>query len=139
MSDMIFVNLPVANLERSKAFYSELGFENNPVFTDETAACMVLNDHFAVMLISHPRWGEFTKRPIPSKDSSEVMIAMPRENRAAVDALLDVAKKLGGTPDVNPTQDLGFMYNRSFTDIDGHIWEAFWMDMEFFPGNEKTG
>ena len=63
------------------------------------------------------------------------MIAMPRENRAAVDALLDVAKKLGGTPDVNPTQDLGFMYNRSFTDIDGHIWEAFWMDMESFPGN----
>ena len=63
MSDMIFVNLPVSNLEQSKSFYSALGFENNPVFTDETAACMVLNEHFAVMLISHPRWNEF-KTPL---------------------------------------------------------------------------
>ena len=138
MSDMIFVNLPVSNLEQSKSFYSALGFENNPVFTDETAACMVLNEHFEVMLISHPRWNEFTKRPIPPKDASEVMIAMPRDSKAAVDALLDVATKLGGTPDVNPTQDLGFMYNRSFTDLDGHIWEAFWMDMASFPETEKT-
>ena len=138
MSDMIFVNLPVSNLEQSKSFYSALGFENNPVFTDETAACMVLNEHFAVMLISHPRWNEFTKRPIPPKDASEVMIAMPRDSKAAADALLDVATKLGGTPDVNPTQDLGFMYNRSFTDLDGHIWEAFWMDMASFPETEKT-
>lgn len=132
MSNMIFVNLPVQDLESSKSFYTALGFENNPVFSDETAACMVLNASFAVMLISHPRWREFTTRPIPPEGSSEVMIAMPRESRAAVDALLEIAEKHGGSADVNPTQDLGFMYNRSLTDLDGHIWEVFWMDMDAF-------
>jgi predicted lactoylglutathione lyase len=139
MSDMIFVNLPVADLDASKAFYTALGFENNPVFTDESAACMVLNAHFAVMLITHPRWREFTDRPIPPKGSSEVMIAVPRENKEAVDATLDIAQKYGGTADVNAKQDLGFMYNRSLTDLDGHIWEVFWMDMAAFPGNAEQG
>lgn len=139
MSDMIFANLPVADLDASKAFYTAIGFVNNPTFTDATAACMVLNDHFAVMLITHARWAEFTQRPRPPAGASEVMLAVPRKDRATVDALVELAAKEGGTADVNPVQDAGFMYSRSMTDLDGHIWEWFWMDMSAFAGDAKEG
>lgn len=137
MSKMIFVNLPVADLKASMAFYTALGFKNNPTFTDETAACMVWSATISVMLITHPRWKEFTSRPIPPAGSSEVMLAISLENREAVDSMLEVTAKNGGTADVNKTQDLGFMYNRSLTDLDGHIWEAFWMDRSSFPADSK--
>jgi predicted lactoylglutathione lyase len=128
MAKMIFVNLPVADLPRSMAFYEALGFSNNPAFTDENAACMVWSDAIFVMIHTHDSWRRFTQRPIPSKDSSEVMLAISLDDRAAVDAMVDTVASLGGTADVNPTQDLGFMYNRPFADLDGHIWEPFWMD-----------
>ncbi|QEM82132.1 VOC family protein [Halomonas binhaiensis] len=128
MSRMIFVNLPVTDLDASKAFYSELGFENNPQFTDDTAACMVCSDAIYVMLLTHDKWRSFTDRPIPPATSSEVMLALTCDDRDAVDAMIETAARLGGTADINAIQDLGFMYNRSLTDPDGHIWEAVWMD-----------
>jgi len=128
MSKMIFVNLPVADLKASMAFYDALGFENNPQFTDETAACMVWSEAIHVMLLTHDKWRTFTNRPIPPADSSEVMLALSCENREAVDKMNEVAAKHGGTADINPKQDLGFMYNRNLADLDGHVWEMMWMD-----------
>ncbi|HET9131286.1 MAG TPA: VOC family protein, partial [Terriglobia bacterium] len=124
MSKMIFVNLPVKDLKTSMAFYTGLGFSNNPHFTDETAACMVWSDAIFVMLLTHPKWKTFTSRPIPPSTSSEVLLALSLDSRAAVDAMNETAAANGGTADINPKQDLGFMYNRSLADLDGHVWEA---------------
>jgi predicted lactoylglutathione lyase len=138
MSRMIFVNLPVANLDASKAFYEALGFTNNPQFSDDTAACMVWSEAIHVMLLTHGKWRTFTSRPIPPATSSEVMLALSCDSRDAVDAMNEAAAKHGGTADVNPVQELGFMYNRNLADLDGHVWEAFWMDMAAFGGGEQA-
>lgn len=129
MTRMIFVNLPVADLKASMAFYTALGFENNPQFTDETAACMVWSEAIHVMLLTHDKWRTFTDRPIPPSSSSEVMLALSFDSRDAVDAVNKAAADNGGTADINPIQDLGFMYNRNLADPDGHVWEMMWMDM----------
>ena len=129
MTRMIFVNLPVADLKASMAFYTALGFENNPQFTDETAACMVWSEAIHVMLLTHDKWRSFTDRPIPPSSSSEVMLALSFDSRDAVDAVNKAAADNGGTADINPVQDLGFMYNRNLADPDGHVWEMMWMDM----------
>ena len=128
MSTSIFVNLPVADLPKSKAFYEALGFKNNPQFTDETAACMVWSDTIFVMLLTHAKWQTFTTRPLPPKGTSEVMLALTCDSKDAVDQMNNAAAKFGGTADINPKQDLGFMYNRALADLDDHIWEAVWMD-----------
>ena len=134
MSKMIFVNLPVADLDRAMGFYAALGFTNNPEFTDDTAACMVWSEAIYVMLLTHEKWRTFTKRPIPPATASEVMLAITCDDREAVDAMNTVAVKNGGTADVNPPQDHGFMHSRSVADLDGHVWEAFWMDPAAIPG-----
>jgi uncharacterized protein len=136
MDRMIFVNLPVTDLDASMAFYKSIGFENNPQFTDDTTACMVWSEAIHVMLLTHEKWGTFTTRPIPPKTSSEVMLAISCENRDHVDDLNKSAAENGGTADVNPVQDLGFMYNRNLADPDGHVWEAMWMDMSAMPSDE---
>lgn len=129
MSRMLFVNLPVADLPASMAFYAALGFENNPQFTDETAACMVWSEAIYVMLLTHEKWRTFTDRPIPPSHSSEVMLALSHESRDIVDAVNEAAARHGGSADINPRQDPGFMYSRSLADPDGHVWEMMWMDM----------
>jgi predicted lactoylglutathione lyase len=133
MTKMIFINLPVNDLKASTAFYTSLGFRNNPQFSDETSACMVWSDAINVMLMTHAKWGTFTSRPIPPKSSSEVMLALSCDSRKAVDAMNDAAAAHGGQADVNPVQDHGFMYNRNLADLDGHVWEAMWMDMSAVP------
>src|SRR5690606_32958583 len=115
MSKMIFVNLPVADLKLSMTFYTALGFVNNPAFTDDSAACMVWSDSIHVMLLTHERWGTFTKRPIPPTTSSEVMLALTLDSREAVSTFADTAAANHGTADINPVQDLGFMFSRSLT------------------------
>lgn len=135
MSRMIFVNLPVADLAKSTTFYEAIGFTRNPQFSDDTAACMVLSDTISVMLLTHAKWQTFTSRPIPPSTSSEVMLAVSCENRDAVDAMNATAAAKGGTADINPMQDHGFMYNRTLADPDGHVWEAMWMDMSAFPSS----
>jgi uncharacterized protein len=128
MTRMIFVNLPVADLPRSMAFYEALGFANEPRFTDETAACMVCSDTIFVMLLTHEKWRTFTTRPIPQAGSSEVMLALSCENRDEVNRIADAAGANGGTADINPPQDHGFMMSRAIADPDGHVWEPMWMD-----------
>ncbi|NPT61559.1 VOC family protein [Paraburkholderia elongata] len=128
MTKMIFVNLPVANLAASRRFYEALGFTNNALFSDDTSACMVWSESINVMLMTHAKWGTFTTRSIPPSTSSEVMLAVSCDSRETVDAMNTAAAANGGTADINPMQDLGFMYNRNLADPDGHIWEAIWMN-----------
>lgn len=133
MSKMIFINLPVSDLATAMAFYTALGFVNNPQFTDATAACMVWSESIHVMLLTHDKWRTFTSRPIPPASSSEVMLAITCASRADVDAMNQAAAAHGGTADINPVQDHGWMYNRNLADPDGHVWETFWMDMNAMP------
>ncbi len=133
MSRMIFVNLPVKDLPRSMAFYTALGFTNNPHFTDHTAACMVWSEAIYVMLLTHDKWKVFTQRPIPPASSSEVALALSLDSRDAVDAICTAGAGHGGAADINPKQDHGFMYQRSLADLDGHVWEPFWMDPAAIP------
>lgn len=129
MSQMIFVNLPVADLDASKAFYSAIGFRNEPKFTDETAAAMQLSDSIHVMLLTHDKWRSFTSKAIPNpRESAQVMLCLSRDSREHVDATLADVAAAGGNADRDPPQDYGFMYGRSFEDPDGHNWEVMWMD-----------
>ena len=133
MPKMIFVNLPVTDLAKSTAFYSALGFKINPQFSDTMSACMVWSEAIHVMLLSHDKWRTFTKRPIAPSTASEVMLALSCDSRTAVDDMNAAAALHGGTPDINPIQDLGFLYNRNLADPDGHVWEAVWMDLTAMP------
>ena len=135
MPKMIFVNLPVADLPRSVAFYSALGFTLNPQFSDETAACMVCSETIYVMLLTHAKWQSFTTRPICPAGSSEVSLALNCDDKAEVDRLVLTGGANDGAIDVNPPEDHGFMYQRTIADPDGHIWEPFWMDQAM----AKTG
>jgi len=135
---MIFINLPVTDLARSRVFYEALGFTNEPRFSDESNACMVLSEAIVVMIMTHERWRSFTARPIPSKESSEVMLAISCESRDEVNQKTETAGKSGGIADVNPLQDHGFMFGRSFTDLDGHIWEVVWMDPAVASGETEA-
>ena len=133
MPRMIFVNLPVTDLKKSMTFYQAIGFTNNPQFTDTTAACMVWSETINVMLLTLDKWRTFTKRPIPPNISSEVMLAIGCDNRTQVDEMNTAAAAHGGTADINPKQEHGFMYSRSLADPDGHVWEPMWMDMSAMP------
>src|ERR671916_1479670 len=131
MSKMIFVNLPVADLPRAIAFYEALGAEKNEQFTDETAACMVFSETIHAMLLTHDKFRQFTPKKIANaKESTEVLICISAESRDAVDTMAAKAGAAGGVMDPGPKQDYGFMYGRSFEDLDGHIWEVMWMDVE---------
>ncbi len=131
MTQRIFVNLPVADLGRAKAFYAAIGFENDPRFTDDRAAAMVLSDTITVMLLTHDVWSTFTqKRRVDARTEAQVLLCISRDERAAVDAMTESAAKAGGRADPGPVQDHGFMYGRSFEDPDGHVWEPMWMRAE---------
>jgi len=128
MSTKIFVNLPVADLKKSMGFYSAIGFTNNPQFTDATAACMVISEDIFTMLLTHEKFKQFTPKPIADAHKTcEVLVALSRENRAAVDEIVRKATAAGGKTYAEP-KDYGFMYQHGFQDPDGHIWEVFWMD-----------
>lgn len=137
MTKMIFVNLPVTDLDRSKAFYEAVGFTNNPQFTDDNAACMVWSDAIHVMLLKHDFWKTFTSKAIPDANkSAQVMLALSQDSRDAVEDIVGKAVAAGGKADPTPQQDMGFMYGRSFEDPDGHIWENAFMDMSALPDGE---
>jgi predicted lactoylglutathione lyase len=140
MTKMIFVNLPVADLPASIAFYKALGFQQNPHFSDETAACMVWSEAIYAMLLTHAKWRTFTERPLPPRGSSGVMLSLAMDSRDAVDAMNRAAAAHGGQADANPMQELGFMYSRDLADPDGHLWGAFWMDPAAVPASgDKQG
>ena len=125
---MIFVSLPVANLDASIAFYKALGFERNPQFSDASGACMVWSEAIHVMLITHVKWRTFTQRPFPPAGSAGMMLSLALDSRDAVDAMNRAAASHGGQADVNPMEDHGFMYTRDLADPDGHMWAALWME-----------
>lgn len=130
MSQMIFVNLPVTDLAGSQAFYEAIGATNNPQFSNEGGAMMSFSPEVNVMLLTHERWADFTPKAIPdAKTNAQVLLALSRDSRAAVDAITAIAEKQGAVTDPTPKQDYDFMYGRSFEDPDGHIWEVFWMDL----------
>ena len=127
---MIFVNLPVKDLEASKRFYTELGFEINPMFTDETAACVVISDTIFVMLLTHDKFREFINGEISdATTTTEVLNALSAESAEAVDEMVRKALGAGGSP-WKPVLQEGPMYGHSFQDLDGHVWEVMHMDLE---------
>lgn len=128
MTTSIFVNLPVADLPASKAFFTSLGFSFNAQFTDETAAALVIDDSIYFMLLTKPKFSEFITLPIAdARQATQALYAISRDSKLEVDEIMTAALAAGGT-EPRPAQDLGFMYSRAFADLDGHIWEFLWMD-----------
>lgn len=139
MPQLIFVNLPVTDLNRSIAFYEAVGAQKNPMFSDETAACMVLSETIFVMLLTHQKWASFGDVPIlDANKGAQVFLCLSRDDRASVDAVVEKAMAAGGRADPTPSQDHGFMYGRSFRDPDGHIWENVWMDPAAVAGGPEA-
>ena len=138
MSRMIFVNLPVADLPRAMAFYAAIGFTNNPQFTDDTAACMVLTDSIYVMLLTHEKFSQFTSREIAdSRKTAQMLLALSCDSRDDVDRITAAALGAGGTS-AHDAEDLGFMYSTGFFDPDGHGWGPFFMDMAGFEAQQAA-
>jgi predicted lactoylglutathione lyase len=133
MSQMIFINLPVTDLPRSVAFYEGIGAAKEPKFSNDSAAMMVLSDTISIMLLTHDFYASFTpKRIADAHATSQVLLCLSRDSRAAVDDIVARAEAAGGKADVGPKQEMdGMMYGRSFEDPDGHHWEAMWMDPSF--------
>ncbi|AKJ31833.1 VOC family protein [Caldimonas brevitalea] len=132
MATQIYVNLPVKNLDRSKEFFASLGYSFNPEFTDEKAACMVIDENIYVMLLVESFFQGFTKKPVAdATKTTEVLVCLSCDSRARVDQLVAKAVAAGGTAP-NPPQDHGFMYAHGFEDLDGHVWEL--MHAEFEGG-----
>jgi predicted lactoylglutathione lyase len=129
-SRLIFVNLPVKDLSASKRFFEALGFGFNEKFTDESGACMVVSEQAFVMLLAESRFADFATKPIAdARTTTEAILAVSAESRDAVDAFADAALAAGGSRAGEP-MDHGFMYGRSFDDLDGHHWEVMWMSAE---------
>lgn len=128
MSRLLFLNLPVTDLTASRRFFAELGFEFNEKFCDEGALCMVVSEQAFVMLLQRDRFAEFVTKPVADASSETALtVAISAEDRAAVDAFVKTALAAGASAAKDP-QDYGFMYQRSFHDPDGHLWEVAWMD-----------
>ncbi len=131
---LMFVNLPVKDLSASKAFFRALGFDFDERFTDDSAACMVVSEQAYVMLLAESRFADFTTRSVAdARASTEAILAVSADSREAVDAFADAALAAGATP-ANEPMDHGFMYGRSFNDLDGHLWEVIWMSPEAVEG-----
>ena len=132
MATQIYVNMPVKNLERSMTFFKALGFNFNPQFTNEQGACMVVSENIYVMLLIESFFKTFTPHPIcDARKSTEMLVCLSRDSREAVDALVGKAVTAGAaTP--NRPQDSGYMYGHGFQDLDGHLWELVYMNMEAF-------
>lgn len=135
MATKIFVNLPVKDLDRSKAFFEGLGYTFNPQFSDENAACMVISEAIYAMLLIEPYFATFTQKPIcNAHENTEVLIALDASSREEVQRTIAKAKELGATIYKDPA-DHGWMYQHSFADLDGHQWEFAYMDVSQFPAS----
>ena len=129
-SRLIFVNLPVADLAASKAFFGALGFAFDEKFTDDSCACMVVSEQAYVMLLDRGRFADFTTKPVAdARTSTEAILCLSAASRDEVDSLAETALGAGASP-ANDPMDHGFMYGRSFNDPDGHLWEVMWMSQE---------
>jgi predicted lactoylglutathione lyase len=122
-----FINLPVENLKRSVEFFTGLGFTFNAQFTDETSTCMIVGEHHYVMLLEHAKFSSFTPKTIANKETVEAIHSFACESPEQVRELSEKAFALGGRR-VNDPEDMGFMFSWGFEDLDGHLWDLFWMD-----------
>ena len=137
MAKQIFVNLPVKDLNKTIEFFTKLGFKFNPQFTDENATCMIIGENIFAMLLVEKFFKSFIKKEIcDAKKSTEVLLALHVDSRKEVDEMMTKAIKAGGKEPREP-QDHGWMYGRSFEDINDHIWEVFYMDMVKMPKEMK--
>jgi predicted lactoylglutathione lyase len=133
MATKIFVNLPVKDLNKSKEFFTKLGFTFNPQFTDDKAACLIIGENIYAMLLVEPFFKTFTKKEIcDAKRNTEVLLAIDAPSREKVDEMVKKAVEAGGSIYMEP-QDYGWMYGHSFADLDGHQWEVFYMDESAIP------
>jgi predicted lactoylglutathione lyase len=132
MPKMIFVNLPVADVEKSVAIYEAIGFIKDERFSQPgSAGAMVWSDTIVFMILSHAHFADFTsKRIVDAKSEVEALLCLSLDSRQGVDAIVEKAVLAGGKADPGPKQDYGFMYGRSFEDLDGHVFEPLWMDVE---------
>lgn len=131
----LYINLPVTDLEKSVNFYKSLGFEQNMEFSNDQAAAMSYKNDFSVMLLSHEFFSGFLpahKTISDSHKTTEVLNALELDSRAAVDIFFNRAITAGAKATID-SYDHGFMYGRDFEDLDGHIWEVFWMDATQMP------
>lgn len=129
MKQQIFVNLPVRDLQKSIAFFTQLGFSFNPQFTDDTATCMIVGENIFVMLLTEAKFRSFSPNEIcDARKATEVLVCLSMETRARVDEMVNAAVAAGGNI-YKPPMDLGFMYGHGFQDLDGHVWELVYMDM----------
>ncbi|MBB3110238.1 putative lactoylglutathione lyase [Paenibacillus phyllosphaerae] len=136
--DQIFVNLPVKDLEKSKAFFSAIGFEFNAQFTDENAACLIISQHIYAMLLVEPFFESFISKKIAdASQTTEVILALSATSRAQVDELVNKALQAGGLAYNDPV-DHGFMYSWSFQDVDHHLWEIVYMEPSHVEGQEEA-
>ena len=139
MPRMIFVNLPVADVKRSTAFYEAVGATKNTQFSDDSTSCMVISDTIFVMIMTHEKFRQFSPKAIPNAhETAQVLLALSADSREAVDDMTAKAGAQGVKLDPCPQQDYGFMYGRSFEDPDGHIWEVMWMDPAAVEGQQDT-
>jgi uncharacterized protein len=133
MARMIFVNVAINDLQAAMAYYKALGFDHNPQFTDETAACIVISDTIFMMLLTHDKFAQFSDLPIPdAKQARQALYALSCDSREDVDRIAEAGLKVGGR-ETRDRQDMGFMYSRAIADLDGHTWEYVWMDMSGMP------
>jgi hypothetical protein len=127
MAKQIFVNLPVADLERAIVFFSALGFTFNAQWTDSSATCMIIGDNIFVMLLNRERFQTFTPNPVAdARQTTEVLVCVGLDSRDEVDTLVRKAVAAGGSL-YNEAQDHGFMYSHGFQDLDGHLWELVYL------------
>jgi predicted lactoylglutathione lyase len=138
MTRTIFVNLPASDIVAATRFYEAIGCEKNPQFSDAQASNMVWSDAIVIHLLSHEYFAGFTPKPIADAHAtSEVLLALTRESRAEVDAMVEAAAAAGGKADPRPPNDMGWLYTRAFEDPDGHIFEAVWADMAAMSGESQ--
>lgn len=130
----MFVNLPIRNLKKTVDFFTELGFEFNAQFTDETTTCMLIGDNMYAMLLEDSRFTSFSEKEVPdASKTAEVILALSVESRAQVDEIVHKAEAAGARP--TKQTDHGFMYQWGFEDLDGHLWEVFYMNMDAANGS----
>jgi predicted lactoylglutathione lyase len=134
MSKAIFVNLPVADLAAATRFYEAIGCVQNPQFSDDKASSMVWSDTITFHLLTRDYFASFSTKPVAdAHQTCQTLLALTRDSRAEVDAMAQAAAVTGGKADTRAVMDLGWLYNRAFTDPDGHTFEAVWVDMKAMP------
>jgi len=134
MAKQIFVNLPIKDLKKTKDFFSALGFTFNQQFSDDKAACMIIGENIYAMLLTEPFYQTFTSKQVAdARKTSEVILAVSADSREEVDTIIEKAVRAGGS-ETREAQDHGWMYGRSFEDVDGHLWEVIYTDINALGG-----